>query len=158
MRLSPSLNDALNEQITHEITNSLKYKILASYYEDLRLSNIAKKFKGQAEEEFGHFTKIINYLNDRLGGKYIPVEITTPQIQFNSPQETAQFYLDTELGTTESLESIYELIQDEKSYIDVPFILEMLSIQVTEEIEADEFKSKLAQVHDLVLFDASLGE
>ena len=153
MRLLPEINEALQEQCLVELTNVIKYKIISSYFEDLRLSKLAKKFKDQADEEYAHYTKVIDYINDRLGGKYIPVEVITPTIMLNSYLEAAKLYLETEISTTESLEALANLIEDEKSYIDRPFIDEMLHIQIEEERNADDFFKQVSLVHDIVLFD-----
>lgn len=153
MRLLPEINDAFCEQALIELTNVIKYKIISSYFEDLRLGKLAKKFKDQADEEYGHYTKVIDYINDRLGGKYIPVEVITPTITLNSPIEAARLYLETEISTTMSLESIANLIEDLNSYIDRPFIDEMLGIQIEEERNADDFIKQVSLVHDIVLFD-----
>jgi ferritin len=156
MKLSEELNEALNFQCSHELLNVWKYKVIASYFEDLRLTKIAKKFYDQADEEYEHFSKIVKYLNTRLGGKYYPVEVDKPNLVISSPREVGQIYLDTEVGTTHSLEEIADMIYENKSLMDVTFIQEMLHIQIIEEDEADEFLKKINLVTDMVLFDATL--
>ena len=155
MKLSENLNEVLNEQAGKEIFNQRKYMLLYSYFDALRLTNIAKMFLGQADEEYGHYKKIIEYLNTRLGGRHYPVEIEIPNLQINSPKECGQIFLDAELETTQSLEEIADMIYDSKSYIDVPFIQEMLGYQLIEEDEAEEFMLKINGVSDMVLFDAT---
>ena len=157
MRLSEKLNMALNYQVAHEFLNMAKYKVMQSYFEDLRLKNLSDKFSKQADEEYSHATKIINYINTRLGGKYIPQEIPNPELQISSVQDLARLYLQTEVETTESLEAIYELICEEKSFIDKDFITEMLKTQVLEEDEADEFVKKASLTNDLILLDMAYG-
>jgi ferritin len=156
LKLSIELNDYLNKQANHELANIAKYKQIASYFEDLRLLNLAKKFYLQADEEYNHFSKVIKYINSRIGGKYFPAELETIDLGISSPKDVGQIYLDTEVGTTEALEEISEYIYDSRSYIDVSFIQEMLLIQVEEEDSADEFMKKINMVSDIVLFDATL--
>lgn len=156
MKISESLNEIICLQCKHELLNMIKYKIIASYFEDLRLKNLAKKFYSQADEEYGHYSQMIEYLNDRLGGKYRPVELDVPEINLNSINEVAELYLSTEIETTKSLQSIAEFIYSENSYIDVEFIQKFLTIQIAEEDEADEFMKKSFAVKDLVLFDSTL--
>jgi len=158
MRLSPDLNSFFCEQAKHELNNVTIYKSVTSFFEDLRLTNIAEKFRKQAAEEYEHYTKVIDYINDRVGGKYIPVDSELPTVIITSPQQAAQLYLDTEIGTTESLEAIADIIEESKSYIDRPFINEMLFIQIEEEKGADEFLQKVSMVKDFVLFDATLKD
>jgi len=158
MRLTEKLNLALNYQVAHEFLNMAKYKVLQSYFENLELDNLANKFKSQSEEEFGHATRIIDYLNARLGGKYISQDIESPDLNISSVSDLAKIYLETEVGTTESLEMIYELICEEKSFIDKDFITEMLKIQVIEEQEANKFLLKSSLTNDLVLLDMVFGD
>ena len=155
MKLSENLNEVLNEQAGKELFNQRKYTILYSYFDALRLTNIAKMFLSQADEEYGHYKKIIEYLNTRLGGRHYPVEIEVPNIQLGSPKDAGQIFLDAEIETTQSLEEIADMIYDSKSYIDVPFIQEMLGYQLIEEDEAEEFMLKINSVSDMVLFDAT---
>jgi len=156
VKLSENLNEVLNEQAGKELFNQRKYMVLYSYFDALRLTNIAKMFLSQADEEYGHYKKIIEYLNTRLGGRHYPVEIEIPNIQLGSPKDAGQIFLDAEVETTQSLEEIADMIYDSKSYIDVPFIHEMLRDQLVEEDEAEEFMLKINAVSDLVLFDAEL--
>lgn len=155
MKLSQEINDAINVQIQHEFLNMLKYKVIESYFQDMRLINLANRFKAQSNEEYEHASKFIDYLNKRIGGKVSIEEIPKPNLTINSVQDVANIYLETEQGTTESIESIYSLICEENSEMDRGFISEMLNIQVTEEDEADEFMKKVALVKDIVLFDAT---
>lgn len=155
MKLSTQLNDALNAQVQKEYLNMLRYKQIASHFEDLQLKNIAKYFHDQADEENEHANKFIAHINDRVSGKVDLEEVQKPIINMNNiPDE----YLSIEEETTNSIEGLYDMAFEEKSFIDIPFLSEMLSIQKIEEDEAQEFGMKLKMVKDLVLFDASLGE
>ncbi len=153
MNLSISLNDALNQQIVHEYKNQLIYTQLESHFEDLQLTKIADYFKKQAQEEKSHADKFIAHINARTGGKVIIGEVPAPDLQITDISSVGDIYIQTEEETTESIESIYELSYDEKSYIDCPFLLEMLNEQVSEENEANEFALKAKNVKHLILWD-----
>jgi ferritin len=155
MNLSPSLNDALNQQVVHEYKNQLIYAQLESKFEDLQLTKIAKYFRERSAEEKTHADKFIAHINARTGGKVNIGEVPAPDLLISDVSGVGDLYVQTEEGTTESIESIYELAHEEKSYIDCPFLLEMLSEQVSEEDEANEFSLKAKNVKDLVLWDAS---
>lgn len=155
MKISESLNEIICLQCKHELLNMIKYKTIASYFENLRLKNLAKKFYKQSDEEYGHYSQMVEYLNIRLGGKYKPVELDIPEINLNSITEAAELYLSTEIETTKSLQGIAEFIYSENLYLDVDFIQKFLTIQIAEEDEADEFMKKSSLVKDLVLFDAT---
>jgi len=155
MKISDALNETISYQCDHELMNMVKYKMVATYFEQLKLKNLSKKFYNQADEEYQHYTEIIQYLNTR-GGKYIPTSITAPLLEISSPQEVGDIYYKVETDTTESLQSIAEMIYEEKSFIDVRFIEKYLKIQIAEEDEADTFRNSIQTVSDIVLFDATL--
>ena len=156
MKLSNELNDALNEQITKEYRNVLIYAQIQSYFESLQLKKIASYFKKQSFHEAEHAQKFIQHINDRTGGNVNIGEVNSPSLMLSSVESVGDTYILTEEETTESIESIYELASDMKSFIDFPFLLSMLSEQVEEEDSANEFSMKLKNTKDLVLFDATL--
>ena len=158
MKLSPELNESINQQILQEYHNSLIYAQIQSFFEDLQLKKISEYFKKQSLHEAEHAQKFIQHLNDRTGGKVSIGEINAPNILLSSAESVGDIYVSVEEGTTESIESIYDLASDTKSFIDLPFLLSMLSEQVEEEDSSAEFALKLKNTKDLVLFDATLGD
>lgn len=157
MNITASLNESLNLQVTHELKNQLIYAQLESRFEDMQLTRIAKYFRERSAEEKTHADKFIAHLNARTGGKVDIGEVPAPDILIMDVSVIGDLYISVEEGTTESIESIYELADEEKSYIDLPFLLDMLSEQVSEEDEANEFALKIKNVKDLVLFDATFS-
>jgi ferritin len=155
LNLKESLNEAFNNQISKEYANVLAYAQLQSLFEDMQLTRLAKYFGERSNEEKGHADKFIAHINARTGGKVSIQEIPAPDFGDLDAPSIGALYVQREEDTTESIESIYELANDEKSYIDLPFILEMLDEQVSEEDEANEFAMKAKNVKDLVLWDAS---
>lgn len=156
VNLSNSLNDALCQEVVKEFSNQLAYSQIESYFEDLQLKKLSAYFRKQSEEEKVHANRFIQYINDRTGGSVSIGDVPAPEIKTGN-FEIADLYIQIEESTTESIESLYELAQELKSYVDLPFILEMLSEQVKEEDEAQEFALKIRNVKDLVLFDASFS-
>jgi ferritin len=156
MKLSNELNGALNEQINIEYHNSLIYAQIASYFEDLQLKKIAEYFRNQSQDEKSHADKFIAHINDRTGGSVSIAETPAPiSTQGMDISRIAELYISTEESTTESIESLYELANEEKSFIDLPFLLDMVREQVEEEDSAQEFALKATKVCDLVLWDSS---
>ena len=156
MKLSNTLNDAFNEQIVKEYRNSLLYAQLQSFFEEMQLKKIAEYFKKQSVHEAEHAQKFIQHINDRTGGKVNIGEVNSPNLMLASADSVGNAYVLTEEETTESIEAIYELACDTKSFIDFPFLLSFLSEQLEEENSANEFSIKLKNTKDLVLFDAML--
>jgi len=158
MKLSDSLNNAFNEQIVHEYRNQLIYTQLESIFEDFQLKNIAKYFHEQSLQEKGHGDKIVEHLNNRTGGKVNIMEINFPKISdytIDTLSDIGNLYISTEESTTESIESIFEFALQNRSYIDLPLLSDMLQEQVEEEDSANEFALNIKMTKDLVLFDKS---
>ena len=155
MKLSQNLNDALNQQILIELLNQNKYMQIQSLFEDMQLKNLANFFKEQSAGENSHANLFMDYVNDRIGGKVDIGEINSPLINFTDINSIADFYIRTEEETTASIESLYDMALEEKSYIDLGFLTKMLDEQREEEDTAISFGTKLKQVKDLVLFDAT---
>jgi len=156
MKLSQSLNDALNAQILIELGNQLKYMAISNYFENLQLKNLAKYFHAQADEEFGHAKEFTEHVNKRVGGKVTLGEVETPNILLDSIISIGNQYLALEEDTTVSIEELYDLALEEKSFIDLGFLTHMLDTQIIEEDEALELSTKLNMVKDFVLFDATM--
>lgn len=154
MKLSQSLNDALNEQILHELSNSVKYMQIASYFEGLQLKKLAKYFNEQSNHEKEHADKFMEHINNRTGGLVQLSEVEGVNGFVPNVESIADFYVLTEEQTTESIEELYELALSEKSYIDLGFLQSMLNEQIEEEDKSNEFALKVKMTKDIVLFDA----
>ncbi len=158
MKLSQNLNEALNQQVLHEYKNMLIYKQVESFFEDFQLKNLSEYFRKQSQEEKGHGDKFVQYINDRTGGKVQLSDVEFPNISLSDFSSVGDVYVSAEEATTESIESLYDLALNEKSYIDLGFLEEMLNEQVQEEDTAQEFSLKIKSVKDIVLFDATFGD
>lgn len=157
MVLKESLNSAFNEQITHEMRNVSIYRQIQTFFDSMQLVNIAKYFEKQADHENDHAKLLINYVNSRVSGK-VKIQAIEDPIEITSIDQIADLYLETEQGTTESIEALYSLAFEEKSFMDLPFISCFLNEQVEEEDSAEKFKIRISMAKDLVLFDATFKE
>ena len=158
MRFTQELNDAFCQQILKELGNVSNYMQIHSYFEDLQLTNLSKFFLDRSNEEKTHADKFMKHINDRFGGRVTIGEVNEPNLNLSDPNMVGQEYQRLEQETTESIESIYELAFDQKSYMDLPFLLDMLLEQVSEEDESQKFAMNIAMVKDWVLFDATFGD
>jgi ferritin len=155
MKLSQELNDAINSQIQHELLNQNKYLQIASYFANLQLMNLSNYFTKQADHEFSHAKLFIDHLNARIGGKVLIESVEAPNLTISSIEDVGNIYVETEQGTTEAIEDLYNFAMESKSFIDLPFLSKMLDEQIEEEDSAQSFKLKSSMVKDIVLFDAT---
>lgn len=157
MKLTETLNEAFCMQVSHEYRNQQMYMQIASYFDTLQLKNLAKYFYDQATHEKEHGDKFVQYINSRIGGKYqwIPIR---PLENLDNINAIAEGYVKLEQSTTDSIESLYQLAFEEGSYMDLSFIMGFLTEQVEEEDSAEEFRLKIENCKDVVLFDATFGD
>ncbi len=155
MKLSQELNDAINSQIQHELLNQNKYLQIASYFANLQLMNLSNYFTKQADHEFSHAKLFIDHLNARMGGKVLIESVEASNLTISSIEDVGNIYVETEQGTTEAIEDLYNFAMESKSFIDLPFLSKMLDEQIEEEDSAQSFKLKSSMVKDIVLFDAT---
>ena len=158
MRLSNELNEALNFQVLHEYRNMHIYKMIQAYFEDLQLVNIAEYFAKQAAHENDHANMFFDYINMRTGGEVLLLKNLDVAFDFSNLNSIMDIYVRVEEETTASIEEIYGLALNQKSFMDLGFLEEMLNEQVEEEDSANTFATKIRAVKDIVLFDAMMGD
>lgn len=132
MLLSPAIIAMLNKQIAHEAVNETKYRSVTTWFEDQNLHGWSEFFKVQAEGEYGHRQRIIDYMHDKNAHiTYLPV----PQVDLSFPdlQSLGDFYYTTEIGTTQLLYRILEAAQSEGDWSTFQWIQTYLIPEQVEE-------------------------
>jgi len=139
----------LNDQITHENVNEMKYRAVQGYFEDCNLHGFAKYFETQAHGEHTHREKIINYMNDK--NAHITFQSVSPYTEkFADVREIANFYYATEIGTTKKLYAIVKAAQDEVDIGTVAWLYRsdgLILEQIEEEASALDFKSQINRIY-----------
>ncbi|KAF2880472.1 hypothetical protein ILUMI_25702 [Ignelater luminosus] len=103
--------DAINKQINMELHASYVYLAMAYYFDrdDVALPGLHKYFKESSDEEKGHATRLMEYLNKR-GGKIILTEIFAPEKQeWGSGQEAMVSALELEKKVNDSLLNLHSI-------------------------------------------------
>jgi ferritin len=158
LKLSQNLNDALNQQILKELSNQNRYMQIESYFENLQLKNLAKFFKTQSDGEHDHAHLFMDHINDRNGGFVTLDEVSSPNLNLTDIESVSEAYIQAEQDTTASIEELYDMALSEKSYIDLPFLSDMLQEQVEEEDISQRLGMNLRLTKDIVLFDATFEQ
>jgi ferritin len=128
--ISKDLNDAINEQVGHELHASHQYVNIASYFESIPLKKLAAMFYKQAEEERSHAMKFIKYVVDAGGEVKIPA-VAAPVPTFKTVEEAVKLSLDWELEVTRRINALMDIAIAQKDYI----AQDMLRWFVTEQLE-----------------------
>ncbi len=135
MLINKKLLDALNEQIGWEFFADKQYLAMAIYFEERGLSDLAKFFYAQADEEREHGLKIIKYIVEAGGHALIPA-INTPKNSFASVEEVAQLFVDQEHEVTQSFYRMVDMALAEKDHITFNFLQWFIEEQLEEESSA----------------------
>lgn len=156
--LSKSIQKALNGQIQKEFSSSYLYLAMAAYCETKNLPGMASWLKVQAQEEWGHGMKILDYINDR-GGTVTLQAIEQPPAEFGSPVDVFKAVLEHEQNITAAINDLYALAIKENDYATQIMLQWFITEQIEEEKNASDTLEllKMAGEHVIVL-DHRLGK
>ena len=158
--IGDNLRDALNQQITNELSAAYFYLSMAGYFESLSLPGFASWMRLQHQEETDHAMKIFNFVTDK-GGRVTLGPIDAPTSEFDSVEAAIGQALEHERRVTADIYSLHEVAQQERDYA-AHVLLEWFSEeQVEEEKTIEELLDHVRMVGDngagLLILDARLG-
>jgi ferritin len=158
--LSPTLQAAMNDQITNEMFASNQYLAMSAYFEDLSLPGFAQWMRMQAEEEREHAMKFYDFIHDRTGQVRLQ-GIDPPLVEFASPLDVFEKALEHEQRVSRQINAIYALAVRENDFASQAFLNWFVTEQVEEEKNAHQLVDTLRMVGDrgdaLVMLDRELG-
>jgi len=158
--LSKKIQDALNQQINHELFSSYLYLAMSAHFESMNLPGFARWMKVQSEEENEHGMKFFHYVNER-DGKVVLEAIGKPAVDFKTPLDVIKKVLDHEKKVTGTIEALYELSMKEKDYATQVMLHWFIKEQVEEEKNASDIIEMLKNIGDapagLAMLDSRLG-
>lgn len=158
MLISKDLNDAINEQVGHELHASHQYVNIAAFFETFPLKKLAEMFYKQAEEERTHAMKFIKYVVDAGGEVKVPA-VGAPVHTFKTVEEAVKLSLDWELEVTRRINALMEIAVAQKDYMGQ----DMLRWFVTEQLEEVSTMDNLLKVvrltgeRNLIMVEAYLS-
>lgn len=135
-RLSENMRVMLEDQVRHELRNSMIYEQVRAWCEYEGFNNCGEFFKKQAEEEREHFQKIFDYVMDKNDVLNLaPFAFDGVAVKFGEGalRDMFELSMETELGTTIALDAIYKAALESGDFMTSHFALEMVHIQREEE-------------------------
>lgn len=155
--LKPKIEAILNEQINKEAYSAHLYLSMASWAEKTGFAGIAKWMYAQAEEEWAHMLKFINYVNDR-GGHAIISAIEKPPVEHGSVTDIFEAVLAHEQLVSESINDIVAATIEEKDYTTNNWIQWFVTEQIEEEASVNEILDKLKMLNgeNMYMFDRDI--
>ena len=158
--LSKGVQDAINEQIKHEVESAYLYLSMSAYCESLQYSGIATWLRIQWQEELDHAMKLFKYVHER-GGRVILQAIDRPPAEFKSLLDVFQQVLAHEQKVTSLINKLYELTLKEPDYASQIELQWFIKEQVEEEKNAGDIIQQLKTVGEngtaLIMLDRQLG-
>jgi ferritin len=160
MKISKTLQDAINDQINFELSSAYLYLSMSAHFEAEALPGFANWMRVQYGEETEHAMKLYSYIFDR-GGVVILKAIPAPQTKFKTPLDVFNQVLGHEQKVTAAINKLYELALREKDYSAQSMLKWFIDEQVEEEKNASEIISMLEMIGNspvsLLMADRQLG-
>ncbi len=160
MKLSDTLENAFNAQITLEFQASLVYRQLAIELDLMDLSGISRWFRHQADEELVHAHKFIDHVADRDNHPRIGAT-SAPSPTVGSVLDAFEAALAHEEKVSESIRGLYRLAEAEGDLDSRPLLNWFLEEQVEEEATVKEIVGRVRMINDdgpgLLRLDEELG-
>lgn len=113
--MNSKVQDALNNQINHELFAFYSYLAMSAWLEANDWPNMALWMRQHSEEEQMHAMKIYDFVNDRNGIVTLQ-QIKQPTNEFDTVEQLFEAALEHERQVTASINAIYELAKRENDY------------------------------------------
>lgn len=159
--LSPTIQKALNKQVTLEAASSQVYLSMASWSETQGFEGIAQFMYSHSDEERQHMLKLIKFINER-GGHAIVSDLKAPPVAFGSFKEMFQKLFDHEVLVSSSINELVDISLQEKDYATHNFLQWYVSEQIEEEALARNILDKINLIGDeksgFYLFDNDIKQ
>lgn len=139
--IDPKLAEALNAQVTQELTAAHSYLAMAFYFEAQDLPGFAAHFRAQSTEEGQHAAKLADVLIKRDADVTLGA-IASPTAQFEAPSAAIRAALTMEQGVTQNIHALYGLAREANDYAAQTQLMWFIDEQVEEE---DSFRTLLRQ-------------
>ena len=145
--MNKKVEDALNQQIKHELDSAYVYLSMSAFCESRSLTGFAHWMRSQYEEETVHAMRLYDFVHAR-GGRVALKGLDQPPTEFGSPLKLFQEVLDHEKRVTGLIHDLYELALSEKDYATQVELQWFITEQVEEEASVGDIIDQLKLVGD----------
>jgi ferritin len=158
--MDKTVEEALNDQIHAEFYSFYLYLSVSSYFATAHLDGFAHWMHVQAQEEFAHAMKLVDFLNER-GGTVRLKAIDAPPSEWGSPTAATRAVLDHERHISARINRLVDLATEAKDHASTVLLHWYVSEQVEEEATADTLFHQVEMVadspHGLLMLDRELA-
>lgn len=161
MKMSETLEQAFNAQITLEMQASIVYRQLAIELDCMDLPGMGSWLRHQADEETVHANKFIDHLLDRDNHPRIGT-ITAPEVTVTSVVDAFTAAYRHEQKVSDAIRALYRVADDEGDLDSRPLLDWFLTEQIEEESTVSTILGHLEIIKEdgtgLLRLDAELGQ
>jgi ferritin len=147
MLISETLNKAMNQQIGNELEASNQYLLIASYFDNEVLPELAAFFFRQSDEERMHALKFLHYVLEAGGKVEIPA-IEAAAAKIDSAEAAVKMALDWEIEVTGMINNLMDMAIKENDHIAQDFLRWFVTEQLEEVSTMDELLSIVRRAGD----------
>ncbi|MCI2425029.1 ferritin [Candidatus Acetothermia bacterium] len=159
--ISQRMQNALNEQIKHELESAYLYLSMVAYFRAEAFDGMAQWMTVQAQEEFTHAMKLFDYI-DESDGRVELSALAQPPKEWTSPLEAFQAAYQHEQFITEKIDDLMKLAIEVKDHAAQIMLQWFVTEQIEEESSVRKIVNLLARVgdsgHGIVMIDRELGK
>ena len=131
-QIGEKLNNEFNDQVREELESAYIYLAMSAWFAERTLDNLAAWFSKQADEEFQHAMKFVNYIIE-TGGSVKYEKLKEPKRDYENILEIVETAYKHEKYITKRIYHLYEVAQEEKELSAFPLLLWFIEEQVEEE-------------------------
>ncbi len=154
------MQDAMNEQIKHELESAYLYLSMVAYFRAEGLDGMAAWMEAQTQEEVAHAMRFFNHIDER-GGRVELKALSQPQKEWASPLAAFEAAYEHERFITGKINDLVKIAEEEN---DNPARI-MLQWFVTEQVEEEDSTKRVVDLltrvgdsgHGLIMVDRELG-
>ncbi|MHA1187225.1 MAG: ferritin [Candidatus Heimdallarchaeota archaeon] len=150
--ISKKFNDALNEQIKEELESGYLYLSMSFWLEEQAFHNLANWYYIQAQEEYIHAKKFIDYITE-TGGTVELLGLQKPKNDWESVKEVIEAGYAHEQYITKKIEGLWDLAEKTKELQARTMLQWFIDEQIEEESNATELIDKHKGFKNDMLFD-----
>jgi ferritin len=150
--ISKKFNDALNKQIKEELDSGYLYLSMSFWLEERAYHNLANWYYVQAQEEYEHAKKFIDYIIE-TGGTVELHELAKPKFEWESIKQILEAGLAHEQHITKTIIDLWELAEKLNELQPRSLLQWFIDEQVEEEANANELIDKYKGFKSDMLFD-----
>ncbi len=150
--ISEKMNEALNEQIKEELESGYLYLSMSFWLQEKAFGNLAHWYYVQAQEEYSHAKKFIDYIID-AGGTIELKELKKPKSDWKTIKEIIDAGLAHEKHITGKIEELWNLMEKLGELQPRSMLTWFIDEQIEEEANAQELIDKYTGFKNDQLFD-----